>query len=253
MSLAVTSSHRQAKHLPWRGSLAGGRHRDVGRLRRRRRERLRSDSARARDSSSPKPSACAASRPATAPERSASASAPCAGDLAGGVDARRAARRARTRRAGGRSAVRAPDCSQQRRGGRAAAGHDEQVAAEGVLALALAGARRAEHGALHVAAAARLDHGHRRAAAARRGASARSSGGRAAVVAQVGDRRQLDARVVERQRGLQAAVADGGHHRARRPGFTPYSAASRRAPPDSITPGRSLPGNSSGCSTEPVA
>ena len=40
---------------------------------------------------------------------------------------------------------------------------------------------------------------------------------------------------------------------AREPGFTAHSAASRRAPPDSITPGRSLPANSSGCSIVPVA
>ena len=40
---------------------------------------------------------------------------------------------------------------------------------------------------------------------------------------------------------------------ARRPGLTAYSAASRRAPPASITPGRSLPANTSGCSIVPVA
>ena len=40
---------------------------------------------------------------------------------------------------------------------------------------------------------------------------------------------------------------------ARDPGCTAYIEISRRAPPDSITPGRSLPGNSSGCSIAPVA
>jgi hypothetical protein len=38
-----------------------------------------------------------------------------------------------------------------------------------------------------------------------------------------------------------------------RPGRTPYSEASRTAPEHSITPGRSLPSNSNGCSIDPVA
>ena len=41
MSLAVTSSHRQAKHLPSRAARDGGRHGHVGRLARRRRARRR--------------------------------------------------------------------------------------------------------------------------------------------------------------------------------------------------------------------
>jgi hypothetical protein len=40
---------------------------------------------------------------------------------------------------------------------------------------------------------------------------------------------------------------------ARAPGATPYKLASRRAPPEIITPGRSLPANTSGCSIAPVA
>ncbi len=40
---------------------------------------------------------------------------------------------------------------------------------------------------------------------------------------------------------------------ARCPGSTEYRLASRRAPPASITPGRSLPANTSGCSIVPVA
>ena len=40
---------------------------------------------------------------------------------------------------------------------------------------------------------------------------------------------------------------------ARAPGWSAYIAISLRAPPESITPGRSFPGNSSGCSIAPVA
>ena len=40
---------------------------------------------------------------------------------------------------------------------------------------------------------------------------------------------------------------------ARVPGWTAYRATRRRAPPESITPGRSLPGKTSGCSIAPVA
>ena len=40
---------------------------------------------------------------------------------------------------------------------------------------------------------------------------------------------------------------------ARDPGRTEYRDARRRAPPESITPGRSLPANTSGCSIAPVA
>ncbi len=37
------------------------------------------------------------------------------------------------------------------------------------------------------------------------------------------------------------------------PGLTAYSWVRRSAPPDSMTPGRSLPANTSGCSIAPVA
>ena len=82
------------------------------------------------------------------------------------------------------------------------------------ISLAAARAGLAHHGLLELAAAERLDHGgaapHAHAAALER--LERRAG---AVAAKVGHRHQLHAGVHQRQRRLEAAVADCGHHGAR--------------------------------------
>jgi hypothetical protein len=74
MSFAVTSSQRQAKHLPLRSLITGGGTATCGGQAPGRSRFSRSFSARAREFASPRPSECAASLPATAPDSSAASS-----------------------------------------------------------------------------------------------------------------------------------------------------------------------------------
>ena len=76
MSLAVTSSHRQAKHLPLRSLVTGGGTATSGGRFQMLSRRLRPAWALVIESWSPKPSAWAASAPATLPDSSASSSTP---------------------------------------------------------------------------------------------------------------------------------------------------------------------------------
>ena len=74
MSFAVTSSQRQAKHLPPRSLVTGGGTATFAGQASGRSSVSRPFVARARESSLPSPSACAASAPATDPDSSAASS-----------------------------------------------------------------------------------------------------------------------------------------------------------------------------------
>ena len=74
MSFAVTSSHRQAKHLPLRSLITGGGTATLGGHASGRLSWSRSRVARVRESASPRPSKWAASAPATEPDSSAASS-----------------------------------------------------------------------------------------------------------------------------------------------------------------------------------
>ena len=100
----------------------------------------------------------------------------------------------------------------ERGGGRAAAGHHQQVHCEAALGGVRAG--RADHHARHMPPAARLEH--RRAADQRDVLALQCSRGSAVGrFAQIGHADHLDARLDQRERCMQAAVVDGRHDRAR--------------------------------------
>ena len=72
-------------------------------------------------------------------------------------------------------------------------------------------------------------------------------------VAEVDDLRDLDADLLELLRDRQASRRRAPSTIARSPGLIEKSRMRRRTPSGSITPTRSLPGNTSGCSVAPVA
>ena len=256
MSLMVTSSQRQAKHLPLARCAPAARRAPRRAPAVRRASASRSAESGSRSPSSPKPSASAASAPAIAPDASAASRVRRTGDRAGGVDPAGVARKVsgRGRHPSGLAPRPAAAASWP---ARLPPGDRDQVAVDPALGARRPAARRRRarrHRALDLLAADRADNGTcPRSSAIPSACETRRRAPRRRPRGEVGDRDHLDAGSRQGERRLEAAVAGGGDDRAR-PGPDPVEggeALARRS--RASRPGRSLPSNISGCSIEPVA